>query len=143
MHLHLSGVSPDHKWGGDQGPEQGIHARGWLTGEEKDELLTTAGLLLIPSDYEGMPVAAMEALSCGLPVMAAPSCQGILGDGGVIVEKLDSNEWADAIEKVLKDSDCWVKMSSAGPGSVTQQTPEMLGKQWAELYQNSIQEGLE
>lgn len=143
VHLHLSGVSPDHKWVGDQGPEQGIHARGWLTGEEKDELLTTAGLLLIPSDYEGMPVAAMEALSCGLPVMASPSCQGILGDGGVIVENLDSNEWADAIEKVLKDSDCWKKMSSAGPGSVTQQTPEMLGKQWAELYQNSIQEDLE
>ncbi len=138
VNLHLSGVSPNHKWVGELGGEQGIHARGWLSGEQKDELLTTAGLLLIPSDYEGMPVAAMEALSCGLPVMASPSCQGILGDGGVIVENLETNEWADTIEDVLNDSNCWEKMAAAGPDSVTSQTPEKLGKQWAELYENSI-----
>lgn len=143
VHLHLSGVSPGHKWVGDLGSEQGIHARGWLSGEQKDELLTTAGLLLIPSDYEGMPVAAMEALSCGLPVVASPSCQGILGDGGIIVENLESNEWTDAIEEIFKDPSGWEKMALAGPESVTQQTPEMLGKQWAGLYQNSIQEALQ
>ena len=143
VHLHLSGVSPGHKWVGELGPEQGIHARGWLTGEQKDELLTTAGLLLIPSDYEGMPVAAMEALSCGLPVVASPACQGILGGGGTIIENLDCNEWVDAIEEILKDTVCWEKMASSGPASVARQTPEMLGKQWAELYQNSLQGAIE
>ena len=143
VHLHLSGVSPDHKWIGALGPEQGIHARGWLTGEQKDELLTTAGLLLIPSDYEGMPVAAMEALSCGLPVVASLACQGILGEGGIIVENLDSNTWVDAIEEIFRDTAGWEKMASAGPTSVALQTPEMLGKQWAELYQNSLQETIQ
>jgi glycosyltransferase involved in cell wall biosynthesis len=143
VHLHLSGVSPDHKWVGELGPEQGIHARGWLTGEQKDELLTTAGLLLIPSDYEGMPVAAMEALSCGLPVVASLACQGILGAGGFIVENLDSNAWADAIEEIVRDKTRWEKMAAAGPASVARQTPDMLGKQWAELYQNSLQETIE
>jgi glycosyltransferase involved in cell wall biosynthesis len=141
--LHLSGVSPAHKWVNSLGPDQGIHARGWLSGEDKDELLKTAGLLLIPSDYEGMPVAAMEALSCGLPVLASPACQGILGDGGIIVENLDSTAWADAIEEILKDTAGWEKMAVAGPASVARQTPEMLGKQWAELYQNSLQETIE
>jgi glycosyltransferase involved in cell wall biosynthesis len=89
-----------------------------------------------------MPVAAMEALSCGLPVVASPACQGILGAGGIIVENLDSNVWADAIEEILKDTDGWEKMAAAGPASVARQTPDMLGKQWAELYQNSLQEAI-
>lgn len=140
VNLHLSGVSPSHKWVNSLGPEQGIHARGWLSGEDKDELLKTAGLLLIPSDFEGMPIAAMEALSCGLPVLASNACEGILGDGGIIVKNLDCTTWVDAIESILNNTAGWEKMAAAGPASVAQQTPENLGKQWTELYQKSLQE---
>ncbi|MBT4059648.1 MAG: glycosyltransferase family 4 protein [Euryarchaeota archaeon] len=138
VNLHLSGVSSDHKWVNSLGPEKGIHARGWLSGEQKDELLTTAGLLLIPSNYEGMPVAAMEALSCGLPVVASPSCEGILGGGGIIVDDLEVIDWANAIEALLSNEADWLELSNQGPTAVEQQTPENLGKQWAELYEKSL-----
>ncbi|MDP6742830.1 MAG: glycosyltransferase family 4 protein [Candidatus Thalassarchaeaceae archaeon] len=138
VNLHLSGISPSHQWVRQLGPDEGIHARGWLSGEEKNELLENAGLLLIPSTFEGMPVSAMEALSCGLPVVASPACDGILGDAGIIVEQLDSDAWVDAIAEILNDEEKWRQLSLAGPEAVAQQTPEALGKQWADLYEKSL-----
>ena len=102
--------------------------------------IQNAGLLLIPSTFEGMPVSAMEALSCGLPVVASPACDGILGDGGIIVEQLNSDTWADAIAEILNDEEKWRELSLAGPKAVVKQTPEELGKQWAELYDKSLKE---
>ncbi len=140
VNLHLSGISPSHQWVHKLGSEDGIHARGWLSGNEKNQLLDKAGLLLIPSKYEGMPVSAMEALSCGLPVIASPACDGILGKGGIIVEQFDSNLWANAIAEILNDEEKWRELSLAGPKAVVKQTPEELGKQWAELYDKSLKE---
>ena len=138
VNLYLSGLLPSHQWIRPLGPDDGIHALGWLTGHEKNELLENAGMLLIPSTFEGMPVSVMEALSCGLPVVASPACEGILGDGGIIVDELDSNTWADAIAEILNDEERWRKLSLAGPESVAQQTPDALGKRWAELYEKSL-----
>jgi len=140
VNLYLSGISPSHAWVRPLGPADGINALGWLTGDEKNELLENAGMLLIPSKFEGMPVSAMEALSCGLPVVSSPACDGILGDAGIIVEKLDSNSWADAIADILNDEEKWRNLSKAGPKSVSQQTPQSLGKKWAALYEKSLKE---
>ena len=140
--LHLSGINANHpgvmRVGGVQ---SGIHARGWVSDEEKEDLLRTAGLLLIPSQYEGMPVAAMEALSCGLPVLASRSCEGILGEGGRIVGDLTVNSWAEAISNVLEDEEAWITMCESGPQAVVEQTPESLGHKWAELYNSAVRGG--
>ena len=140
VHLHLSGISANHAWVSSHGDESGIHARGWLTGEEKNDLLESAGMLLIPSNYEGMPVAAMEALSCGLPVISSPACKGILGQGGHIIQELDSDVWADELEQILNDDSRWQNMSKNGPAAVANQTPEKLGRQWSKLYNKVIEE---
>ena len=138
VHLHLSGLTPSHPWVSGFGPEQGIHARGWLSGEEKEQLLESAGMLLIPSKYEGMPVAAMEALSCGLPVVASSACEGILGGGGVIIRSLEAEDWVENLESLLDDEARWEEMSIQGPMAVRNQTPDRLGERWARLYESAI-----
>jgi glycosyltransferase involved in cell wall biosynthesis len=135
VELHLSGVEPDHpevkRFGGE---ENGIFARGWVSDDEKEELLRTSGMLLMPSTFEGMPVAAMEALSCGLPVLASQACEGILGDGGRIVDDLSVESWAEAIADLLADKEAWLALCVGGPAAVAEQTPETLGNRWADLY---------
>ncbi len=42
---------------------------GFRTGKELAQLYSHAGLFSLPSSYEGMPLAALEALSYGLPVV--------------------------------------------------------------------------
>ncbi len=139
LELHLSGVTPDHKWMREVSESDGVHARGWLSGEEKEELLNNSGFLLVPSNYEGMPVAVMEALSCGLPVLASASCDGILGDAGIIVDDLQVQTWMDAIEAAVTDEVGWRHMSSQCHEAIKEQTPEELGRKWASLYDGILE----
>ena len=43
---------------------------GWVSGEQKYELLKKSDLLLLPSHNEGLPIAILEALSSGLAVLS-------------------------------------------------------------------------
>lgn len=54
---------------------------GWLTKKRILELLQESDCLINPSLYEGMPNAVLEALACGLPVIAS----NVTGNNAVVV----------------------------------------------------------
>jgi len=67
-------------------------------------------LFVLSSSYEGMPNAVIEAIACGLPVVATRCKTGpaeILcnGDGGRLVPINDSEQMAEAILRSLTDKD--------------------------------------
>jgi glycosyltransferase involved in cell wall biosynthesis len=71
-----------------------------------------ADLFCLPSLYEGMPNALVEALLCRVPVLAAdcPSGPGeILQTGrlGRLVPPADARALADAIEEALRQPESW------------------------------------
>ena len=51
--------------------EKQVELHGWLPGERVQELLRAGDVLLLPSNFEGMPVVAMEALGAGCAVVAS------------------------------------------------------------------------
>jgi glycosyltransferase involved in cell wall biosynthesis len=72
---------------------------GFQKGQELRELYAHAGLFVLPSSHEGLPIALLEALSYGLPVVAsdipanlevglAADCYFPLGDVEALAERI-------------------------------------------------------
>jgi glycosyltransferase involved in cell wall biosynthesis len=89
--------------------ELGLEDRVRFLGERTDvaELLDAADIFVLPSQFEGMPLAIMEAMAKGVPVIAS-AVSGIpeeLGETGMLLPdpKLDSQATIDTLANTLKD----------------------------------------
>jgi glycosyltransferase involved in cell wall biosynthesis len=87
----------------------GLHAQVILPGyvDEADlpALYSGARLVAFPSLYEGFGFPALEAMSCGAPVVAAntSSLPELVGDAALCVSPQDSHALAEAMSRILTD----------------------------------------
>ena len=79
--------------------------------------LTVADICLLPSVREGLPVAAMEALAMGVPVVTVDSrgCRDVVRDGidGFVLPAADADLIAETLRTVSADRDCHCRMAQA------------------------------
>jgi len=80
---------------------------GWLEAPERDELLRTAQVLLMPSRSEGSPMALLEAMAFGLATVAT-EVGGIPelvvdGEEGLLVPSEDPTALAEALSGLVRD----------------------------------------
>ncbi|RJR21272.1 MAG: glycosyltransferase family 1 protein [Nitrospiraceae bacterium] len=82
--------------------EQAIFT-GFIENKHLPAIYSGAEVFLFPSFYEGFGLPPLEAMACGTPVISSKrSCiPEILGDAAVLVDPLNSDEMARAIEDVL------------------------------------------
>jgi glycosyltransferase involved in cell wall biosynthesis len=80
---------------------------GYCPLEEMPVLYEAAAALVFPSIYEGFGMPVVEAMSMGCPVVCsnAASLPEIAGDAALLVDPHDDEGLADALSRVLTDSD--------------------------------------
>jgi len=75
--------------------------------EEVAAYLTASDLFVLPSRFEGLSNALLEAMACGLPVISTRvgGSRDIIEDGvnGLLVEVDAKDQLRDAMERVLSD----------------------------------------
>ncbi len=83
-----------------------------ITGVSDDALARLYGeaeVAIVPSLYEGFSLPAIEAMSCGVPVVATtggalPEVVGVSGETGLLVEPNNPEALVDAIRTLLDDA---------------------------------------
>ena len=90
-----------------------------VTDERIVELYAEAEIAVVPSLYEGFSLPAIEAMACGVPVVATtggalPEVVGRGGDTGVLVPPADAGALATAILAMLADPARRAAVGAAG-----------------------------
>ena len=126
----------------------GLHDRVFLKGqtEHVEQVLQNASMFVLPSDYEGMPNALMEALAAGVPSIATDCpCGGpkMLIEheiNGLLVPVGDTAALANAMDRLLTDKVFAQKMGAAARESAEKYRPDGVFMQWKQ-YIEKIADG--
>jgi len=113
---------PVHLWCGGDGDRETIESQikelkltphvtvlGWIQGESKERQLRQADVLVLPSYNEVLPMAILEALAYGVPVVASRigGIPDAITDGveGFLIEPGDINAISESILKIVSNTE--------------------------------------
>lgn len=86
--------------------------------DDMPRLLATARVVCLPSHREGLPLALVEALASGVPVVTTdvPGCRDVVidGDSGFLVPLRSPLQLAERIAKLLGNSELCTMMGRSG-----------------------------
>ncbi len=90
-----------------------------VSDEELARLYGEAEVAIVPSLYEGFSLPAIEAMSCGVPVVATtggalPEVVGVSGETGLLVEPNNPEALVEAIGRLLDDAELRERLGAAG-----------------------------
>jgi len=105
----------------------GLSERVRFYGFRKDvtEFLAVTDVLVIASDFEGLPYTLLQAMSAGVAVVAT-RCEGlveVLRDGidALLVERGAPEELADAVRRLIEDPQLRERLGAAGRQKIEQE----------------------
>jgi glycosyltransferase involved in cell wall biosynthesis len=110
---------------------------------------TTVGV--VPSLYEGFSLPAIEAMACGVPLVATtggaiPEVVGRNGETGLLVKPGSPDELASAIKKIFDDHELARTLGDAGRKRVLsrftwQKTAQLTSEQYYEVIEDKKRTG--
>lgn len=108
--------------------------------EDVSEIYKVANLFIHPSFREGLPVAVMEAMASGLPII----CSNIRGNrdliddkkGGYLIEPNDVNGFKNAIETIISDVSIQLKFIEWNNRKVENYDKEIIIEKIGKIYSN-------
>lgn len=119
------------------------HFKG-LTPEQVYGRLLDAHILLMPSRYEGLPIALLESQACGcVPVVSllAGITDTVVSHGktGMLAEPSQVSAFTDAVAILYHDPALWARMSDAGHARIQADfSVEAMGRKYLQLINEAL-----
>ncbi|MEO7501030.1 MAG: glycosyltransferase, partial [Gemmatimonadaceae bacterium] len=122
----------------DLGILDSIEFRGFLSGEEKQSLLCSASVLVLPSHHENFGIAVLESLDAGVPVVVSAEVQLAdfvrRHDVGKVVQSTPAG-LASAIIDTLNDGTLGARTREIGAEVVAKEfAPPIIGDLLSSMY---------
>ena len=118
----------------------GLASRVRFLGYRQDipDCLKAADVFAMPSDTEGLPIALLEALATGMPLVASavgaiPEALGA-PPAGILIPPKDTVALRDAIVRLAGDSDLRARLSTLAQERVAAYTLDRMTDRYEELY---------
>ena len=124
----------------DLGLEDDVVFPGYVEDSDLPALYNLAELFVYPSLYEGFGLAPLEAMACGIPVVASntSSLPEVLGDACLSVAPADVEGLSDAIERALDDTELRADLRQRGLAQAGQFTWARSAERLLELYRRTV-----
>jgi glycosyltransferase involved in cell wall biosynthesis len=118
-----------------------VHWLGFVPEEDLPALLSLAEVFVYPSFYEGFGLPPLEAMACGVPVVAsqAPCLPEVLGEAALFVDPQDPSAIAEAAYKVLADSQLRQALVAKGRAQVAKYTWCSAAERLLAVYRRAAQ----
>jgi glycosyltransferase involved in cell wall biosynthesis len=113
LELVIAGVGPDEVALRAQARQLGVaeaaHFAGWVEYADVPELLGSADALVLPSRWDPFPVAVIEGMAAGLPVLGSDACGSVRervvqGENGFVHGAGDAGALAEHMRTVASDA---------------------------------------
>jgi len=88
----------------------------YVEAEDKLYFLNLASLFVYPSFFEGFGFPPLEAMACGVPVIASnnSSLPEIIGNAGILIDPDRPEEIFEAMKQILTNKELWNKLHESG-----------------------------
>jgi glycosyltransferase involved in cell wall biosynthesis len=123
--------------------ELGIQKQVQLLGARSEipELLNTLDIFVLPSLSEGLPMSILEAMACGLPVVATRvgGIPEVVLDGqtGILVSSQDVPQFASALETLVQQKSIRENLGSQGRQRVVEHfSRQRMVQEYQALYES-------
>ncbi len=113
-----------------------VHKLGYVTDDERRDLLAGASAVAYPSHYEGFGHTPLEAMAAGVPVVAAAAgaLPEVLGDAALFVDPDDEAALATELARAVADEPVRATLIDRGHERVRLYTWDRAAEEMAALY---------
>ncbi len=114
----------------------------WVAEADAPALMNGAEVFVYPSLYEGFGLPPLEAMACGVPVVAssASSIPEIVGEAGLLVNPTDEGALMEAMQAALTDPQLRASMRARGLARAKRFTWEAAARETLKVYARVVDE---